>query len=92
MPIQRSIAAGIAVLGGSGGAAVYGNWMDAKFRAYSFAGKAFMILDPEDAHQWGIWAASNGWLPRGVEGTLPELQTTLWGRTFPNPIGSCSHR
>lgn len=90
---QRTVAAGMAVLGGGSAAtAVYSNWMDTKFRAYSFVGKAFMMLDPEDAHQWGIWAASNGWLPHGQEGVVPQLQTRLWGKTFPNPIGSLSQQ
>lgn len=63
------------------------NWEDVKFRSYSFFGRAFQFLDPETAHELGVWAAANGYMPIERRAAYPELQTTLWGKPLSSPIG-----
>lgn len=44
-------------------------------------------MDPESAHQMTLRALQTGLLPCPSRVTDPRLQTTLWNRKFPNPIG-----
>ena len=76
------------VMGGSiTTAAIYGPWIDAKFRVASTLSHAFLYIDPESAHNWAVWAAGKGLLPVDNRGDPSSLQTHLWGRIVPNPIG-----
>ena len=44
-------------------------------------------LDPERAHELTLRAMEAGLYPRSMEADDPRLAQTLWGMTFPNPIG-----
>lgn len=54
-----------------------------------------MSSDPEDAHQWMLHQLGklqrHPWLRSGVRAIMgmayPELQQTIWGLNFPNPVG-----
>ena len=43
-------------------------------------------LDPERAHNLAIWALKNR-LVSGVPYADPVLESTIWGKHFPNPVG-----
>ncbi|MEM6780507.1 MAG: quinone-dependent dihydroorotate dehydrogenase [Pseudomonadota bacterium] len=47
----------------------------------------FHALDPETAHKVSIAAMKAGFAPKYEAVDDPKLKTTLWGRTFNNPIG-----
>lgn len=47
----------------------------------------FHLLPPEAAHHAGLWALRQGCMPRAAERFYPELETTLWGLRFVNPVG-----
>lgn len=44
-------------------------------------------MDPEDAHRMTLRALKTGALPCPGRVNDPRLKTTLWNRTFPNPLG-----
>ena len=44
-------------------------------------------LAPETAHRLTIWALAAGLGPRDREPEDPILESSLWGRRFPNPVG-----
>jgi len=54
---------------------------------YSLIGPSLRALDPERAHRLTLWALRHGLAPRIAAPEDPRLAQTLWGRTFPNPIG-----
>ncbi|GMH33292.1 hypothetical protein BSKO_01126 [Bryopsis sp. KO-2023] len=84
---MRRLALGFGAAGAAGGVSLYSYWTDAKFKTYSVLGKIFLVLDPEESHEWGIWAASRGFLPKDKTEPVPQLQTKMWGKHLPNPIG-----
>lgn len=45
------------------------------------------LFDPETAHSLGIWFARNGLVPRDTRADSSLLKTTVWGKSFSNPIG-----
>lgn len=45
------------------------------------------LLPPEAAHNLGLWALSRGVLPAPAFKRFPELETTVFGLRFANPIG-----
>jgi hypothetical protein len=86
-PLQRRLSY-FAAGAGAGALAVYRN--DPKqlqFDVISSAAGLVRLLDPETAHNVGIWAARAGAFPRETRPDPPSLATTVWGRTFPNPLG-----
>lgn len=44
-------------------------------------------IDPETAHQMTLRALQTGLMPLPQRVDDPRLQTTLWNRKFPNPVG-----
>lgn len=72
----------------AGGAAYYAT-LDAqrRFEVASATGPLLRLLDPELSHRAGILAARFGLFPRETRPDPESLKVTLWGRTFPNPIG-----
>ncbi len=59
-----------------------------KFELLSSLGPALRMLDAETTHNLGIQAAQLGFFPRETRTDPPSLQTKVWGRHFPNPIGA----
>ncbi len=45
------------------------------------------LLPPESAHRAALWALSHGLGPRQARTDDPILASTVWQRSFPNPIG-----
>ena len=48
------------------------------------------LLPAETAHRWTVEALKAGYGPHQIDGDSKDqalLATTVWGRTFPNPIG-----
>lgn len=45
-------------------------------------------LSSPKSYQVGILAAKLGFFPRETRPDPPSLVTTVWGRTFPNPLGA----
>jgi hypothetical protein len=62
--------------------------VDTKFALSSSTGPLLRLLDAETSHRVGILAARYGLLPRDSRPDPDSLRVTLWGRTFPNPIGA----
>jgi dihydroorotate dehydrogenase len=58
-----------------------------QFDAVSSLGPLLRLLDAEQAHNVGIWAASLGLFPRETRPDPSSLAVTVWGKTFSNPIG-----
>jgi len=54
---------------------------------YPLIAPALRALDPERAHRLTLWALRHGLAPKSAAPYDPRLAQTLWGRTFPNPIG-----
>ncbi len=46
-----------------------------------------MVLPPEIAHALTIRALEAGFYPHDTSAPDPRLQVTVWGQTFPNPLG-----
>lgn len=57
--------------------------------AFSLLRPLIHALDPERAHNLAMWALKNR-LVSGVPYNDPVLETTLWGKTFPNPVGQAA--
>ncbi|GLJ30003.1 hypothetical protein SUGI_0593150 [Cryptomeria japonica] len=82
-----------ALLGlGIGGGAYVSTVDEATFCGWLFTGTKFVnplfrLLDPEDAHQFAIWAAARGLVPREKRPDPAILEIEVWGRKFSNPIG-----
>ena len=53
---------------------------------YSLLRPLIHKLDPERAHNLAMWALKNR-LVSGVPFADPVLESTIWGKRFPNPIG-----
>jgi dihydroorotate dehydrogenase len=45
------------------------------------------MLPPEAVHNVGLWALSHHLVPPAKKIADPSLSQTLWGLTFPNPVG-----
>lgn len=58
-----------------------------KYDAASAVGPLLRLLDPEQAHNIGIWAASKGLFPRETRPDDRSLRITCWGREFRSPLG-----
>ncbi len=56
-------------------------------RFWSAARAGLFFLDPETAHEASLLALEAGIYPRQCEPDDPRLSRTLFGLTFPNPIG-----
>ncbi|KAF8069615.1 hypothetical protein HT031_001732 [Scenedesmus sp. PABB004] len=89
-----SLALRLKVAAAAGGAAAlaavgYYSSLDVqrRFELASATGPLVRLLDPETSHKLGIWAARLGAFPRETRPDPESLRVTLWGRTFPNPIG-----
>jgi dihydroorotate dehydrogenase len=54
---------------------------------YTLANLYLSRLDPEKAHGLALKALARGWLPADRGPDPPSLETHVWGRTLPNPIG-----
>ncbi len=54
---------------------------------FSLTAPLLRALDPETAHDLTLWALRRGLGPRGTGPDNPILAVSLWGRTFPNPLG-----
>ncbi len=54
---------------------------------YPLIAPALRALDPERAHRLTVWGLRHGLAPRSREAADPRLSQSLWGKTFPNPIG-----
>jgi dihydroorotate dehydrogenase len=76
--------------GAAAGAAVLGYQcldVNTRFQLASASGPLVRLLDAETAHWVGILAARYGLFPRETRPDPDSLRVTLWGKTFPNPIG-----
>jgi dihydroorotate dehydrogenase len=72
----------------AGTTAVYRNDLkQLEFDAVSALGPLLRLLDAEQAHKVGVWAASKGLFPKETRGNDSSLSVTVWGKTFANPIG-----
>lgn len=60
---------------------------DVSFAASGLLPPLLRLLEPETAHALAIWALACGLAPRERRADPPSLATTVWGRTFPNPLG-----
>lgn len=56
------------------------------FDPYVFTGPILRRIDPETAHRLALIAVRSGLVGR-AKADDPALAVTLWGRTFPNPVG-----
>jgi dihydroorotate dehydrogenase len=56
-------------------------------RLWSAAQASLLFLDPETAHEASLRALEAGIHPRQAKPDDPRLSRTLFGLTFPNPIG-----
>ncbi len=56
-------------------------------RLWSAAQSGLFFLDPETAHEASLYALEAGIYPRQGREDDPRLAQTLFGLTFPNPIG-----
>jgi dihydroorotate dehydrogenase len=54
---------------------------------YRLAGPVLRSMDPETAHRLALRALRAGLAGRSREADAPSLASTLWGKTFPNPVG-----
>ena len=54
---------------------------------YTLANLYLSRIDPESAHALALKALARGWLPADRRPDPPSLETHVWGRTLPNPIG-----
>jgi dihydroorotate dehydrogenase len=55
---------------------------------YKYLRSCLFLLSPEKAHSLAIFALKNGLLPKpSVDNNSRILSQTLWGLSFPNPIG-----
>ena len=88
--VQRRLLIGAGALGVSAVTAYSDDLNDLQFDAATAAGHFLKLLDAESAHSFGIWAAKHGLVPREGRPDPPCLRTTVWGRTFRNPIGAAS--
>ncbi len=57
------------------------------FDYYRYAGPLVRCLAAETAHRLTIRVLKTGLVPRQPAVAHPALQVTLWGLTFPNPVG-----
>ena len=72
----------------TGAVAVHANDLkQLQFESVSALGPLIRLLDPETAHNVGIWAAKYGFFPRETRPDPESLAISVWGRQFPNPIG-----
>lgn len=55
--------------------------------SYRFLGPLLRLLEPERAHDLTLWAMERGLTPTRPGTEDPILAISLWGRSFPNPIG-----
>ena len=88
--VQRRLLIGAGALGVSAVTAYSDDLNDLQFDAATAAGHFLKLLDAESAHSFGIWAAKHGLVPREGRPDPSCLRTTVWGRTFRNPIGAAS--
>lgn len=58
-----------------------------KFDAVSAIGPLLRLLDPEQAHNIGIFAAAKGLFPRDPRPDDASLRITCWGKEFRSPLG-----
>lgn len=58
-----------------------------EFDAGSSLGPLLRLLDAEQAHTIGLWAARHGLFPKETREDPPSLSVSVWGRTFSNPVG-----
>ena len=56
-------------------------------RFWSAAQASLLFLDPETAHEASLRALEAGVYPRQAKPDDPRLAQTLFGLTFPNPVG-----
>src|SRR4051812_43898836 len=57
--------------------------------AYSLVWPVLRRLDTEQAHRFALWSLKSGLAAR-LYPPVPDdpiLATTVWGRSFPNPLG-----
>ena len=85
--LQRRLLIGSGALGVAAVTAYSDDLTDLQFDAATAAGHLLKLLDAENAHAFGIWAARHGLVPRERRPDPPCLRTAVWGRTFRNPIG-----
>ncbi|MCG8511506.1 MAG: quinone-dependent dihydroorotate dehydrogenase [Rhodospirillales bacterium] len=60
------------------------------FDLYPLAAPFIRLLDPESGHRLAINALRCGLVPACGSFDDPALRVTLWGREFPNPIGTAA--
>lgn len=56
-------------------------------RFWSAAQASLLFLDPETAHEASLRALEAGVYPKNAKPDHPELAQSLFGLTFPNPVG-----
>ena len=88
--MQRTILVSSGLLGGVTAAAYRHDLKQLQFDAASGAGPLLRLLDPETAHNVGLWAAAAGLFPRETRPDPPRLATSAWGRKLSNPFGKYS--
>jgi len=57
------------------------------FGYYSFVRPLIARLDPETAHRAALWALKHRLVPAANPKAYPNLELTVWGHRFTNPIG-----
>jgi hypothetical protein len=88
--MQRTILVSSGLLAGGTAAAYRHDLKQLQFDAASGVGPLLRLLDPETAHNVGLWAAGAGLFPRETRPDPPRLATSAWGRRLSNPFGKCS--
>lgn len=58
--------------------------------SYRIAGPLIRLLDPETGHRLAIRSLAAGLVPAGRPFRNAVLETTLWNREFPNPLGTAA--
>ncbi|CAG9460205.1 unnamed protein product [Pedinophyceae sp. YPF-701] len=91
--VWKAVAAKTAIISGgilALGYAAYKNQdalTEASFEVASASGPLIRLLDPETAHNLGIWFFKYGLAPIETRPDPPSLRTKVWGRDFTNPLG-----
>lgn len=57
------------------------------FDIYRLAGPLLQRMPPESAHRLALWALRHGLAPIRTVIDDPILRSTVWGRSFANPVG-----
>ena len=88
--LQKRLLIGTTAAGAGVVAAYHNDLTQLHFDTFSALGPFLRLLDSETSHDVGMWTAGHGILPRDRRPDSPSLALSVWGREFPNPIGTCT--